>query len=324
MDGADLELFERSLRHATETHTGAALDAALDELGLARRARRRPARRGVDPLRAPGRGQRHVVGARPRPRRARSASSSDAPRRRAARRSAAWRRPGDVDGGGVVVRGLGTAALADARRGARRRAARRQGRRRHGRRRADLDAATGRGHRSRRSAWSRSRATAVATDALEPADAWTAAVAARPARPRPRAGRRGAEDARAGPRRTRSSAIQFGQPIATFQAVRHRLADTLVAIETADAVLDARVGRRVARRPRRWPRRSPAAAPAPPPATASRCSPASASPPSTRSTATSGASSCSTSCSAPPARSPDGPRRATCSRPSALPALLPL
>ena len=33
MDGADLELFERSLRHATERHTGAALDAALDELG---------------------------------------------------------------------------------------------------------------------------------------------------------------------------------------------------------------------------------------------------------------------------------------------------
>ncbi|MCD9624724.1 acyl-CoA dehydrogenase family protein [Rhabdothermincola salaria] len=32
---------------------------------------------------------------------------------------------------------------------------------------------------------------------------------------------------------------QFGRPIATFQAVRHRLADTLVAIETADALVDA-------------------------------------------------------------------------------------
>lgn len=32
--------------------------------------------------------------------------------------------------------------------------------------------------------------------------------------------------------------IQFGVPIASFQAVRHRLADTLVAIETADAALD--------------------------------------------------------------------------------------
>jgi hypothetical protein len=33
--------------------------------------------------------------------------------------------------------------------------------------------------------------------------------------------------------------IQFGRPIAQFQAVRHRLAETLVAIETADAALDA-------------------------------------------------------------------------------------
>jgi hypothetical protein len=33
--------------------------------------------------------------------------------------------------------------------------------------------------------------------------------------------------------------IQFGQPIARFQAVRHRLAETLVALETATAVLDA-------------------------------------------------------------------------------------
>jgi len=33
--------------------------------------------------------------------------------------------------------------------------------------------------------------------------------------------------------------IQFGVPIATFQAVRHRLAESLVAVEMADAVLDA-------------------------------------------------------------------------------------
>ncbi len=33
--------------------------------------------------------------------------------------------------------------------------------------------------------------------------------------------------------------IQFGRPIGTFQAVRHRLADTLVAIEAADASLNA-------------------------------------------------------------------------------------
>src|SRR5207237_4964238 len=33
MDRDDLELFERSLRNATESHTGAALDAALVDLG---------------------------------------------------------------------------------------------------------------------------------------------------------------------------------------------------------------------------------------------------------------------------------------------------
>ena len=33
--------------------------------------------------------------------------------------------------------------------------------------------------------------------------------------------------------------IQFGQPIARFQAVRHRLADALVAVETASAAADA-------------------------------------------------------------------------------------
>jgi Acyl-CoA dehydrogenase, C-terminal domain len=33
--------------------------------------------------------------------------------------------------------------------------------------------------------------------------------------------------------------VQFGRPVALFQAVRHRLAETLVAIESAAAVLDA-------------------------------------------------------------------------------------
>lgn len=33
--------------------------------------------------------------------------------------------------------------------------------------------------------------------------------------------------------------VQFDQPIARFQAVRHKLAETLIAVETADAVLEA-------------------------------------------------------------------------------------
>jgi len=36
-----------------------------------------------------------------------------------------------------------------------------------------------------------------------------------------------------------SERIQFGRPIASFQAVRHRLAETLVAVEMAEAMLDA-------------------------------------------------------------------------------------
>ena len=43
--------------------------------------------------------------------------------------------------------------------------------------------------------------------------------------------------------------IQFGQPIGRFQAVRHRLADTLVVVEAADAALWSA-----------WPERSPQAA----------------------------------------------------------------
>lgn len=35
------------------------------------------------------------------------------------------------------------------------------------------------------------------------------------------------------------SRVQFGQPISAFQAIRHRLADALVAIETAEAMLEA-------------------------------------------------------------------------------------
>ena len=33
--------------------------------------------------------------------------------------------------------------------------------------------------------------------------------------------------------------VQFGRPIASFQAVRHRLAETLVAVEAAEAVLES-------------------------------------------------------------------------------------
>ena len=94
--------------------------------------------------------------------------------------------------------------------------------------------------------------------------------------------------------------IQFGQPIAAFQAVRHRLADTLVAIEAADAALDSAWRRGIAAGGLRWPRRWPGVAPGRPSATANRSWPASDSPPSTISTTMSAVSWCTTSCSARP------------------------
>ena len=74
--------------------------------------------------------------------------------------------------------------------------------------------------------------------AAAPATAWTAAVVA---------GQRalahelvGAARAMLGLAREHAvDRVQFGRPIGSFQAVRHRLADTLVAIEAADAALQA-------------------------------------------------------------------------------------
>ena len=97
--------------------------------------------------------------------------------------------------------------------------------------------------------------------------------------------------------------IQFGQPIADFQAVRHRLADTLVAVEAADALLGSA-----------WDEGSPAAA-----ASAKALAGRSASTARRHgqqvlagigfttehnSTTTCGGPWCSTSCSGPPSPSP--------------------
>ena len=103
--------------------------------------------------------------------------------------------------------------------------------------------------------------------------------------------------------RTRSERVQFGRPIASFQAVRHRLADALVAVEALDATLE-RGGRRT-ERPHRGARqgdRGPHGADGRD-AIASRCSPGSASPPIIRFTASSSGRCCSTGCSVRPTRS---------------------
>ena len=81
---------------------------------------------------------------------------------------------------------------------------------------------------------------------------------------------------------------QFGQPVGTFQAVKHKLADVAIALEFARPLLDAAAAAITATpRPRRAmspPPRSPA--PTPPrwrPAPRSRCTARSGTPPSTTS-----------------------------------------
>ena len=74
--------------------------------------------------------------------------------------------------------------------------------------------------------------------------------------------------------------VQFGQPIARFQAVRHRLAETPRRHRGRRRPARRRVDRPRLRRRRRWRRRWRAGAPGPLPGTASRSSPASASRPS--------------------------------------------
>ena len=292
-------LRHRASGHATADVHGRGLDAALDELGWRDALAARPA----------GRGRRRSSSTRAR--RPRTSSALDvvlatAPGRDARRLAGvvlpalgSVAPPGRVDGDGLGRRGLGHV---DARQ------------RDPGAGRSPTDGA----HRRRR----RRRSTCARSRASTRASAWSRCTADAPGRRAPRstgdwpdavaAGQRALAHELVGASRAmlelaRDHAverIQFDRPIARFQAVRHRLAESLVAIEAADAAARRGVGRRHARSPPRWPRPSPAAAPAPSPATASRCWPASASPPSTRSTATSAVPSSSTACSATPARSP--------------------
>ena len=85
MEAAERALFESGVRHATEAASGAALDAALDDLGWADALDADRAHRGVRPLRIPRGGARHLGRARPvagrRPgSRDRSAPPSSCPR----------------------------------------------------------------------------------------------------------------------------------------------------------------------------------------------------------------------------------------------------
>jgi hypothetical protein len=227
MDRAELEVFERSLRHATSTApAGADLDAALAELGWHDALVADP-RAAVSVLfelqgaaNATSSALGHVL-----------ATGSGATVLPSLGR---WVPPGDIDGTLVRVRGLGTAALADhetvvvvATGGDEDGAA--------VVRRADLALRPVRGI----DPWLGLVEVTGVAEPLEitPFD-WPAAVA----RAQLAVGHElvgAAREMLELARRHSLERIQFGRPISAFQAVRHRLAETLVAIETADAVLHA-------------------------------------------------------------------------------------
>jgi hypothetical protein len=230
IDG-ELDLFERSLQHATNAHTGAALDAALAELGW------RDAL-SVDPRAAVSRlfelqGAANVTSsaldhvlAHALGRDGRAVVLPPMARRVA---------PGALDGARLAVHGVATAALGE-------------------HQTVLVVARAGDGHTA-----VEVEATSLPARPIEGIDPalglvevagevdgtqevgsvdWQAAVALGQlalGHELVGASRRMLELAR----EHALDRVQFGQPIARFQAVRHRLAETLVAIEAADAVLAA-------------------------------------------------------------------------------------
>ncbi len=235
MDGEDLELFERSLRHATETLTGRDLDDALSELGWADAL-------AVDP-RAAVSVLFELQG--------RSASTSsalddvvglaiglDGHRALVLPPPGRWDPPGRLADGSLTVRGsrVGGPPPGDG-----------------------LVVPVGDGQRLLALDIATERLTVHPVDGIDP---WFGFVAVSGDTIRVDPG--GHDDA--GPwadavrlarlavgheligtsrrmlelaRQHALERVQFDRPISSFQAVRHRLADTLIAIETADGLLGA-------------------------------------------------------------------------------------
>lgn len=231
IDRDDLELFERSLRQATERATGAELDAALADLGWLDVVQAEPAA-GIPLL-------FDLVG--------RSLAASSALDRLLALRLGVgapavvlpaigrWEAPGAVDGDRLVVAGLGTANLAGAPSALVVAAARD----RHLAQEIDTTSLDLHPVPGVDPALGLVRVTGETTVGGEgqPVD-WSSAVAwgqLALGHELLGASRRMLELAR----QHALDRVQFGQPIAKFQAVRHRLAETLVALELADAALGA-------------------------------------------------------------------------------------
>ena len=236
MDRSELEIFARTLRHATESRTGAALDAALEEagwreaLGLDRRA-------AVSTLFT-------LQGEATATSSALDLVLLDALRLDVPSAGVvlpplgAWTPPGELDGKRLRVRGLGTAAVAAGRTAVV--VARSGG--------ADVAVVVPVTELSLRLVRGldpslglvevTGEASVAGADAKPVGKEWASAVAAgQVALGHELVG--ASRKMLALAREHALTRIQFGRAIATLQAVRHRLAETLVAIETADAVLAA-------------------------------------------------------------------------------------
>jgi len=237
MDGHDLDLFERSLRHATGDRTGPALDAALQELGW-------PDALASDPRTAVSLlfGLQGSAGATS------SAIDHVLVRGLGGLRGnagagvvlpalAQWHPPGRLHGDRLTVAGLATAALAN-------------------RPTAVVVARAGdqdvivvvpvpaltlrqvRGVDPGLGLLEVSADVAGGGFPTDPVPDWAGAVSM---------GQIAIGHELVGASRTMLELarvhslerVQFGRPISRFQAVRHRLAEALVAIETAEALLDA-------------------------------------------------------------------------------------
>jgi len=242
MDAEERELFRSGIRYATRQHTGAELDLALAELGWTDALAADPATAvavlfeeqgesnatssALDHLLAAALGADPATTAVVLP----VLGGVDPPGSERGRPGAGAPQAGD--GEGLVVRGLGTAALA---------------------RRSSALVAVGEDRVATVAAAELAPnpvagldprlglvevAAGTSARLATPSAAWAEAVALG----QRALGHELVGAARAMLRLARDHAldrVQFGRPIAGFQAVRHRLAETLVAIEAADAALVA-------------------------------------------------------------------------------------
>jgi alkylation response protein AidB-like acyl-CoA dehydrogenase len=231
MDAADLEMFERSLRGATERHTGAELDAALAELGWADALSddRHAAIATLFELQGSAGATSSAIDIV-----VRSALGLDSAAGVVLPASGSIEPPGSLDDATHSLVGLGTAALAGhetvavvGRHGA-----------------GDEVVVVPVADLTLRTVGGIDPALGlievhgeVPAGPSSPVPDWEAVVAiAQVALGYELVGASRSMLAQA--REHALDRIQFGQPIGRFQAVRHRLADTLIAIETAAAVLD--------------------------------------------------------------------------------------